>query len=83
MEPTSDPEAVEVPEPGPVAATLLVPPLFPLFVLEISPLECAPPAEEDSPFCALFKQERSESCPCPDPLDCMFVPRLLTMFLLK
>lgn len=81
MEPTSDPEDVEatqVPDPSPA------PTLFPLFVLVRTPLECVPTAEDDSPFCALFRQESSESCPCPSPFDCMLLPlRLLTGVLLK
>ena len=88
-EPTSKPEpeaveAVEVPEFGPVVAPLLVPTLFPLFVLERSPLEWVPPAEDDSPFCALLRQDRSDdSCPCPAPFACMLLLRLLTMLRLK
>lgn len=86
-EPTSEPEAVEaaeVPEPGPVEDPLLVPTLFPLSVLERSPLEWAPPAEDDSPFCALLRQESSEdSCPCPAPFACMLLLRLLTTLRLK
>lgn len=86
-EPTSEPEAVEaaeVPEPGPAEAPLLVPTLFPLSVLERSPLEWVPPAEDDSPFCALFRQESSgDSCPCPAPFACMLLLRLLTTLRLK
>ncbi len=77
-------EAAEVPEPGPVEDPLLVPTLFPLSVLERSPLEWAPPAEDDSPFCALLRQESSEdSCPCPAPFACMLLLRLLTTLRLK
>lgn len=48
---------------------------FPLFVVD-SPLTLvwAPPAEDDSPFCALlFRQDSSESWPCPAPLACMLL----------
>ena len=86
-EPTSELEAVEaaeVPVPGPVEDPLLVPTLFPLSVLERSPLEWVPPAVDDSPFCALFRQESSEdSCPCPAPFACMLLLRLLTTLRLK
>ena len=84
-EPTSELEAVaEVPEPGPVEDPLLVPTLFPLSVLERSPLEWVPPAEDDSPFCALFRQESSEdSCPCPAPFACILLLRLLTILRVK
>lgn len=86
-EPTSEPEAVEaaeVPEPGPLEDPLLVPTLFPLSVLERSPFEWVPPAEDDSPFCALFRQESSEdSCPCPAPFACILLLRLLTTLRLK
>lgn len=84
-EPNSELEAVaEVPDTVPVVEPLLVPTLVPLSVLERSPLECAPPAEDDSPFCALFRQESSEdSCPCPAPFACMLLLRLLTTLLLK
>lgn len=85
--PASELEAVEtaeVPEPGPLEDPLLVPTLFPLSVLDRSPFEWVPPAEEDSPFCALFRQERSEdSCPCPAPFACILLPRLLTTLRLK
>lgn len=84
-EPTSVPEVVEAaPEPGPVDDPLLVPTLFPLSVLERSPLEWVPPAEDDSPFCALLRQESSEdSCPCPAPFACMLLLILLTALRLK
>lgn len=84
-EPTSELEAeAEVPEPGPVEDPLLVPTLVPLSVLERSPLEWVPPAEDDSPFCALFRQESSEdSWPCPAPFACMLLLRLLTALRLK
>lgn len=84
-EPTSEPEAVEtvdVPELGPVEAPLLVPTLFPLLVLDRSPLEWLPPAEDDSPFCVLFRQESSEDS-CPAPFACMLLLRLLTTLRLK
>lgn len=48
---------------------------FPLFVVD-SPLTLvwASPAEDDSPFCALlFRQDSSESWPCPAPLACMLL----------
>lgn len=81
-EPTSEAEVVEeveVPEPGPIEDPLLVPTISPLSVLERRPLEWVPPAEDDSPFCALFRQERSEdSCPCPAPFACMLPLRILT-----
>lgn len=81
-EPTSEfnaIEAVEVPTQGPTEEPLLVPTLLlPLSVLDRSPLEWVPPAEDDSPFCALLRQGSSEdSCPCPAPFDCMLL-RLLT-----
>jgi len=85
--PTSEPEAAEeaeVPDTGPVEEPLLVPTLFPLSVLESSPLEWLPPAEDDSPFCALLRQESSvDSCPCPAPFACMLLLRLLTTLRLK
>lgn len=86
-EPTSELEAVEaaeVPVQGPTEDPLLVPTLLPLSVLERSPFEWVPPTEEDSPFCALFKQESSEdSCPCPAPFACILLLRLLTTLRLK
>lgn len=45
---------------------------LPLFVADTSPLVWAPPLEDDSPFCALFRQDSSESWSCPAPLACMF-----------
>lgn len=86
-EPTSELEAVEaaeVPVQGPTEDPLLVPTLLPLSVLERRPFEWVPPTEEDSPFCALFKQESSEdSCPCPAPFACILLLRLLTTLRLK
>lgn len=81
VEPTSKPEAeaAEVPEATPAEAPLLALTVFPLFVLESSPLECAPLVEDDSPFCALFRQESSESCGCPAPLACMLLLMLFTI----
>lgn len=82
-EPTSEPEAAE-PEAGPAEDPLLAPTLFPLSALDRSPLECVPPAEDDSPFCALLRQESSEeSCPCAAPFACMLLLRLLTTLRLK
>lgn len=84
-EPTSELDTVaELPEPGATEDPLLVPTLFPLSVLERSPLEWVPPDEDDSPFCALLRQGSSEdSCPCPDPFACMLLLRLLTILRLK
>lgn len=83
-EPTSE---LEVPEQGPTEEPLLVPTPLLLSVLDRSPLEWVPPpppAEEGSPFCALFRQESSDdSCPCPAPFDCMLLLRLLTRLRLK
>lgn len=74
----------EVPEPRAMEEPLLVPTLVPLSVLESRPLEWAPPADDDSPFCALLRQESSDdSCPCPAPFDCMLLLRLLTTLRLK
>lgn len=84
-EPTSELEA-EVPEPGAVEDPLLVPTLVPLSVLERSPLEWVPPAEDDSPFWALLRQGSSVDscpCPCPAPFDCMLLLKLLTTLRLK
>lgn len=79
-EPMSELEAAAgVPDVVPAAEPLLVP----LSVLD-RPLECVPLAEDDSPFCALLRQESSEdSCPCPAPFDCILPPRLLTTLLFK
>lgn len=51
---------------------LLLLTVFPLLVTDTSPLEWAAPAEEDSPFCAPFWQDTSESVSCPAPLACIF-----------
>lgn len=86
-EPTSEPEAVEVaevPVQGPTEDPLLVPTPLPLSALDRSPFEWVPPAEDDSPFWALFRQGSSEdSCPCPAPFDCMLLLKLLTTLRLK
>lgn len=53
---------------------LLVLTAVPLFVVvAIRPFECASPVDADSPFWVLFRQDSSESCPCPAPFACMLV----------
>lgn len=55
---------------------LLLLTVFPLLLTDTSPLEWATPVEDDSPFCAPFRQDSSESRSCPVPLACM-VPRFM------
>lgn len=58
---------------------LLVLTAFPLFVVAIRPFECAPPADVDSPFWVLFRQDSSEPCPCPAPFACMLLMLMLVI----
>ncbi len=57
---------------------LLLLTVFPLLVTDTSPLVWATPVEDDSPFCAPFRQDSSEPRSCPAPLACM-LPRFMQL----